>query len=133
LEGDVADKPVIAIVDDDESVREGALDCFKAMGFGAIAYPSALDFLNSSQLSSVSCLITDVHMPAMTGFELRDRLVSAGYTIPIILITAYPSEQDRSRALAAGVVRYVTKPFSFNDLIASVRSVLEHSVNERKS
>ena len=130
----MAKKPVIAIVDDDESVREGALDYFKAMGFDAVAYPSALDFLNSSHPHSISCLIADVQMPGMTGFELCDRLVGSGNTIPIILITAYPTEEDRSRALAAGVVRYVAKPCSFNDLHVSVRSILENiPANERKS
>src|SRR5262249_46115993 len=115
---------MIAIVDDDGSVREGTVDLFKAMGFDAVAYPSATDFLNSKNLHCTSCLIADVHMPGMGGLELHDCLVSSGNIIPTILITAYPAEQDRSRALAAGVVRYLSKPFSLNDLPACVRSIV---------
>src|SRR5262249_51750995 len=104
------------------------------MGLDAVAYPSAIDFLNSNHLSRARCLIADVQMPEMTGFELHGRLVALGHTIPTILITAYPAEEDRSRALAAGVARYLAKPFNFNDLLAAVDSVLEHgSAVERKS
>jgi FixJ family two-component response regulator len=73
--------PVISIVDDDETVRECTLDLLKSMGFRAVAYSSAADFLNSKELHSTSCLIADVQMPGMTGLELHSRLVRSGNII----------------------------------------------------
>jgi FixJ family two-component response regulator len=119
-------KPVISIVDDDNSVREGTVDLVKAMGFVAEAFPSAENFLNSKRLHNTSCLITDVRMPGMTGFELHNRLVSSGNVIPTILITAFPNDKDQARAQQAGVFCYLSKPFSEDDLLACIRSALEH-------
>ena len=118
-------KPVISIVDDDNSVREGTVDLVKAMGFVAEAFPSAENFLNSKRLHNTSCLITDVRMPGMTGFELHNRLVGSGNVIPTILITAFPNDKDQARALRAGVSCYLSKPFSEDDLLACIRSALE--------
>jgi len=116
--------PVISIVDDDETVRECTLDLLKSMGFCALAYSSAADFLNSNKLHSTSCLIADVQMPAMTGLELHSRLVGSSNIIPTILITAYPDDLDRSRVLPAGVICYLTKPFSYDDLFAAICTAL---------
>jgi len=118
-------KPVISIVDDDEIAREGTTDLVKAMGFGAKAFRCAEEFLKSSYLDGTSCLVADVQMPGMTGLELHDRLVGSGKTIPTILITAFPNDRDRTRALQAGVVCYLTKPFNDEDLLTCVRSALE--------
>ena len=114
--------PVISIVDDDETVREGTLDLLKSMGLCAVAYSSAADFLNSNKLHSTSCLIADVQMPGMTGLELHSRLVGSGNIIPTILMTAYPD--DRSRVLQVGVICHLTKPFSYDDLVAGICSAL---------
>src|SRR5271155_1375954 len=125
LEAEVAEKPVISIVDDDASVREGAADLIKALGFNAEAFDGADDFLKSSRLHSTSCLIADVRMPGMTGFELHNHLVGSGNFIPTILITAFPDDRDRARALRAGVVCYLAKPFREDDLLACLQSALE--------
>ena len=117
--------PVISIIDDDESVREGTMDLFKSMGFLTVAFPSAADFLSSDHLHDTSCLIADVQMPGMTGFELHNRLVGSGNIIPTILITAYPDDGDRARALQAGVICYLVKPFNYTDLLACIRLALE--------
>jgi len=117
-------KPVISIVDDDEIVREGTLDLVAAMGFAAVAFPSAADFLNSRHLHSTCCLIADVQMPSMTGIELHNRLAESGNTIPTVLITAYPDDRDRARALQAGVVCYLAKPCNYDDLLKCIRSAL---------
>jgi FixJ family two-component response regulator len=74
----------------------------------------------------VSCLIADMQMPGMTGLELHNRLVTSGEPIPTVLITAFPDERARERALQAGVVGYLTKPFSENELLAYIRSALGH-------
>jgi FixJ family two-component response regulator len=118
-------KPVIAIIDDDPSVREGTMDLLHSMGFAAETFERANDFLNSERLHDTSCLIADVQMPGMTGLELYDRLVGSGNAIPTILITAFPNARDRMRAQRAGVRGYLTKPFNENELLASIREALK--------
>ena len=125
MEARVPSKPVISIVDDDESVREGTLDLIQAMGFIAKAFERAEDFLKSNCIRNTSCLIADMRMPGMTGLELHKRLVESGSIIPTILITAFPDDRDRARALRAGVVCYLAKPFKDDDLLTCVRSALE--------
>jgi FixJ family two-component response regulator len=120
----VPKKPVISIVDDDPSVREGTVDLLDSMGFIAEPFERADDFLKSNRLHSTSCLISDVRMPGMTGLELHNRLVGSGNVIPTILITAFPNDRDRARALQAGVKCYLTKPFNEDDLLACIRSAL---------
>ena len=117
--------PVISIIDDDESVREGTMDLFESMGFITVGFPCAADFLSSDHVHDTSCLIADVQMPGMTGFELYNRLVGSGNIIPTILITAYPDDGDQARALRAGVISYLVKPFNYNDLLACVHLALE--------
>jgi FixJ family two-component response regulator len=118
-------KPVISIVDDDPSVREGTMDLLNSMGFAAEAFERANDFLNSNRLHSTSCLIADVQMPGMTGLELHNRLVGSGNVIPTILITAFANDRDRTRALQSGVRCYLTKPFNENELLACIREALK--------
>ena len=118
-------KPVISIIDDDPSVREGTTDLLNSMGFAAEAFERANDFLNSDCRHNTSCLIADVQMPGMTGLELHDRLVGLGNVIPTILITAFPNDRDRARALRNGVRCYLTKPFNENELLACIREALQ--------
>jgi FixJ family two-component response regulator len=125
LEGCVAKRPLISIIDDDASVREGTVDLLEAIGFAAEAFEGASDFLNSDCVNGTSCLIADVRMPGISGLELHDRLVETGKTIPTILLTAYPNGRDRERALRAGVVCYLAKPYSEDDLLACIRSAME--------
>jgi FixJ family two-component response regulator len=89
-----------------------------------MAFECAEDLLKSRRRRNVSCVIADVQMPGMTGIELHDRLVASGAPIPTILITAFPDERSRERALQAGVIGYLTKPFSEDDLLACIRSKL---------
>lgn len=117
--------PLISIVDDDESMREAIRGLMKSLGYTAEAFASAEEFLNSRQVPRTSCLIADVQMPGMTGIELHRRLVASGRTIPTILITAYPDDSARARALGDGVVCYLSKPFEENDLLTCVSSSLD--------
>ena len=119
------EKTLISIVDDDSSVREGTVDLVRAIGFATQGFERAEHFLNSDRIDSTSCLIADVRMPGITGLELHDRLVAAGKIIPTILLTAYPNGQDRERALQAGVICYLAKPYNQDDLFACIRSALE--------
>jgi FixJ family two-component response regulator len=117
-------KPVIAVVDDDESVREALTSLVRSLGYVAFAFECAEDLLKSKRRRSVTCVIADVQMPGMTGLELHDRLVSSGEPIPTILITAFPDNRSRDRALQASVICYLAKPFSEDDLLACLRSTL---------
>ena len=115
-------KPLISVVDDDEAMREALRRLMKSLGYTAEAFASAEDFLSSRQIPGTSCLIADVQMPGMTGLELYHHLVAAGKTIPTILITAYPDDSMRERALGDGVICYLSKPFDENDLLACIHS-----------
>jgi FixJ family two-component response regulator len=118
--------PVISIVDDDKSVREGTKDLITAMGFIANEFRDAADFLQSNSLHGTSCLIADVRMPGMTGLELHDHLVQSGNPIPTILVTAFPNDRDRTRAMKTGVACYLTKPFDEVELLVCIQRALKH-------
>lgn len=121
----MSDNALISIVDDDEFVREAIRSLLRSLGFVVEAFPSAQDFLVSPRLPETSCLVADVHMPAMTGLELYGRLVESGHAIPTILITAYGDDGVRARALSIGVLCYLSKPFAEDDLLRCVRQALE--------
>lgn len=89
-----------------------------------MAFERADGLLKSKRRHNVSCVIADVQMPGMTGIELHDRLVASGEPIPTILITAFPDERARERALQAGVLCYLAKPFSEDELLVCIRSIL---------
>jgi FixJ family two-component response regulator len=120
----VVSKYLISVVDDDEPFREAMTSLMKSLGFAVEAFSSAEKFLASSRLEDTSCLIADVHMPGMTGIELHQQLVSSGHTIPVILITAYPDDNARARASAAGVICYLSKTFDDDELLGYVRAAL---------
>jgi FixJ family two-component response regulator len=120
----VPESPVISVVDDDESVREATTDLIKSMGFDVEAFSCPDAFCNSNRLHNTSCLIADVRMPGMSGLELYQHLLGSGKPIPTILITAFPNDRDRIRALRTGVICYLTKPFDENELLACIRSAL---------
>lgn len=118
-------KVVIAIVDDDQSVRDALAGLMKSLGYNVLPFERAEDFLNSKRRQKVSCLIADVQMPGMKGPELYDRLAASGEPIPTVLITAYPDEALRARVLRAGVKCYLAKPFSEDDLLSCIRTAVD--------
>jgi FixJ family two-component response regulator len=118
-------KPLILIVDDDDALRDATKGLMRALGFPAEAFGSAEDVLKSDRLRHAACLIADMQMPQMSGLELHHRLGTFGVFIPTILITAYPEDSVRTRALEAGIICYLTKPFSKNDLLACIHSALD--------
>lgn len=120
-------KTLISIVDDDKSVREAIAGLINWLGFQVEMFTSAVEFLSSPGIADSSCVIADVQMPHMTGIELHRRLTQLGYAIPTILITAYPSEADRERVLADGVICYLSKPLDKDTLIECIRSALDLS------
>jgi len=115
---------LISVIDDDEPFREAMSSLMRSLGFEVEAFSSAEAFLGSSHMGTTSCLIADVHMPNMTGIDLHQQLVASGRAIPVILITAYPDDNVRARALAAGVICYLNKTFDDAALLGFVRSAL---------
>jgi FixJ family two-component response regulator len=116
--------PLVAIVDDDESVRSAVNGVLKSGGYEARAFASACEFLQSGQQRTVACLITDVRMPGMSGLELQARLAEENCRIPIIFITAYGNSRMRSQAMKGGAVVFLGKPFDDKVLLDSVRAAL---------
>ena len=96
----------------------------RSLGYSVEAFPSAADFLASPRLIDTACLIADVQMPAMTGLELHRQLIDTGYSIPTILVTAYPDDGVRARALSDGVVCYLRKPVDEKHLMRCLRAAL---------
>jgi len=116
--------PLISVVDDDRSVVEAMVSLIQSVGYQAKGFRSAEEFLKSRQLLNTACLILDVRMPSMGGFELQRRMAAGNYRIPIIFITAYDSDDVRSQAFQAGAVGLLCKPFSQESLFQAVRSAL---------
>ena len=117
--------PLISIVEDDQPFRESMRKLITLLGYTVEAFSSAADFLASPLLPETACLVADVQMPGMTGVELHKNLTDAGYAIPTILVTAYPNEAVRNRALKNGVVCYLSKPVDDEHLERCLRSALE--------
>jgi FixJ family two-component response regulator len=115
---------LVSVVEDDQHFRESMRRLMRSLGYPVEAFPSAADFLASPRLVETACVIADVHMPGMTGVELYRQLVDAGYAIPTILVTAYPNDVDRTRALDDGVVCYLRKPVDEQHLIRCLRAAL---------
>jgi FixJ family two-component response regulator len=123
---DRPEKPeLVAIVDDEESVRSALLGQMKVAGISALAFVSAEEFLGSGEQERTACLIADIRMPGMSGLELQSKLNAERYRIPIIFITAHGDERLRMQALRGGAAEFLTKPFDDEKLIDSVRAALD--------
>jgi FixJ family two-component response regulator len=116
---------MIAIVDDDESVREATKSLVRSLGYQAATFCSAEEFLGSAQLKSTSCLITDVRMPGMSGVELQDRLIADGRNMPTVFISAFSDERVRQKVLESGAIGYLRKPFEEDRLIECIDTALK--------
>ena len=125
-------KPLISIIDDDESMREAIKGLMRSLGYRVEVVASAQEFLSSRLVRRTSCVIADMQMPGMTGLELYQRLSTSGKRVPTILITAYPDDGVRERALSAGVIGYLSKPFEEDDLLACIRSALTNACSGRR-
>ena len=115
---------MISIVDDDESVREATKGLVRSLGYVAVTFESAEEFLNSGRMRDTSCVIADVQMPGVSGVELQDRLIADGHRLPMIFITAFPEDRTRTRALEAGAIGYLSKPFDEEHLIGCLDKAL---------
>jgi len=118
---------LVAILDDDDSVRGALQGLLKVVGLPAQAFASAEEFLQSGQQHQTACVIADIRMPGMSGLELQAQLNAEHCRIPIIFITAHGDTKMRMQALRAGAVEFLTKPFNDEVLLESVRTALELS------
>ena len=125
---------MVSIIDDDQRVREAMGGLVRALGYEVATFESAEQFLESGCLAETSCLITDVHMPGLNGLELHSHLVANGYCTPVILVTAFPEERSRKRAMSAGAVGFLSKPFDESSLIRCLENAMNRTpVEEEKS
>jgi FixJ family two-component response regulator len=120
----LSEKISISIVDDDASFREAMVSLMSSHGYAVEAFESAEAFLGSDRRSATDCLIVDFQMPGMSGVELHERLAACGTPVPTILITARQDAATRRRALEAGIVCCLTKPFDEAGLLACIRSAI---------
>ena len=116
---------LIAIVDDDEAVREATKSLVRSLGYNASTFGSADEFLKSEQVHDTSCLIIDWHLPGLSGIDLQDHLVARGHRIPIIFMTGYPDDSKQARAMKAGAVCFLSKPFMDDHLIECIEKALK--------
>ncbi len=121
------DSRLVAVVEDDESIRSALLPALRSVGLHAFGFSSAESFLRFARLPEVGCLITDLKMPVMSGLELQAKLRRDGSPIPIIFMSAHTDPEARLRAMAAGAVAFLDKPFDVNVLLETVRRVMRET------
>src|SRR5215468_6038154 len=120
----MSENPLIAVVDDDTSMRGALQSLLRSVGLRAAVFASAEDFLQAGQLQDTACVILDVRMPRMSGLELQRQLATTNCPIPLIFITAHGDEAARAQALRAGAVDFLYKPFQDESLLRAIRSAL---------
>ena len=121
-----ANKPLIAVVDDDRSVVKAVARMLRLAGYEVGTFTSAQEFLGSLQISIPQCLVLDVHMPEMTGFQLQSRLHELGHRAPVVFITAHDTPQTRAAASQTGTIAVLHKPFGSATLLDAVRFTATH-------
>jgi FixJ family two-component response regulator len=120
----VAESRAIAIVDDDESVREALKSLMRSVGFYAETFASAEDFLKANCLQATACLLLDLRLPGISGLELQRQLGAAPRRVPVIFVTAHGNEVEQREALEGGAIDFLRKPFSEEALLKAVHSAL---------
>jgi FixJ family two-component response regulator len=112
--------PIIAIVDDDPGVR-GSVDSFlRSAGMASVGFSGAQELLMSGQHGRLACIVTDMHMPGMTGLELQVEMARRGWTHPVIVMTAYPTDEAREMALGYGAAAFLTKPIDPESFLEAI-------------
>ena len=119
--------PLISIVDDDDAIRNSLDDLIRSIGFRTQGFASAEAFMRSNQAPDTACLILDVRMHGMNGLDLQRQIVAANWRMPIIFITSHADDDARARALKAGAVAFLYKPFREEELINAIDAALKHS------
>jgi FixJ family two-component response regulator len=125
-------RPTIFVVDDDASVREAVSNLLESVGFEAQTFASTEGFRNAVRAATPSCLVLDIRLPGANGLDFQESLARAGITIPIIFITAHGDVPMTSRAMKAGAVEFLMKPFQKDDLLAAIHQALEKDRDRRQ-
>jgi FixJ family two-component response regulator len=123
---------MISIIDDNDSVRESLQRLMRSVGFAVNVFASAEEFLDSDRLRDTDCLILDIRLPGMNGLEFQHHLATRHSEIPIIFITSHEDDELRARALNAGAVDYLLKPFNNEDLLDAIDEALKSKVDGNK-
>ena len=116
---------LVSIVDDDESVREAMKSLVRSFGYRVETFGSAAEFLESAQVENTDCLVTDAQMPGLSGVELQNRLLSDGYHMPTIFISAFPNSQIEERVVQMGAIAYLRKPFNEDELFEHLETAVK--------
>src|SRR5688572_3349882 len=116
--------PMVCVIDDDESIQRALRRLLGATGFRVETFSSAEEFLNSEHLRRADCLVLDVHLGGLSGLDLQERLARSGAATPVVVITAHDDRPTRERAVRAGAVEYLAKPFDDDLLIAAIRRAI---------
>jgi FixJ family two-component response regulator len=114
----VSAAPLVAIIDDDESLRLALVGLVRSLGYESSGFASAEEFLSSGAVDDSSCIVTDIQMPGMSGIELKHHLAQHNIMMPVVMITARPDPTLEEKARAAGAVGFLKKPFEASALIA---------------
>ena len=117
-------RPVIVVVEDDAGMRKAIERLLRAAGFHAVLFPSAEALLETDAADSAGCLVLDIHLPGLSGFDLRRRMVASGHNTPVIFITAVDEAPARDEARQLGCLAYFRKPFEGVALLAAIRQAL---------
>jgi FixJ family two-component response regulator len=117
-------RKIVAVVDDDPSMLNAAESLFDAQGFATVVFASAEEFLDRGAATQVDCLLLDIHLGGVSGIELRRRLKDSGSMLPVIFMTALDDEAMRERAIKAGCVAFLRKPFQARQLIDAIKKAV---------
>ena len=123
-------KPLIAVVDDDQSVRDALENLISSVGFEVELFASAAEFLDSDTPLQTDCAVVDLCLPGITGLELQRRLTAGGQSIPVIIITAQGDDKTEDEALAGGAIAFLRKPFKQEILLAALESGLKRKADD---
>jgi FixJ family two-component response regulator len=116
--------PLISIVDDDDSLRRSLGNLLRSLGFRVQEFASAQAFIGAQNARETACLILDVRMPGMTGLDLQRHIAASGWRVPIVFITSHADDDARTRALAAGAVAFLSKPFREKEILDAINAAL---------
>jgi len=117
--------PIVSIIDDDQDVRQAVQRLMRSRGFATRTFASAEEFLRSPSLHETACVLTDIQMPGMTGIDLHDVMLKQGPRLPVIFLTAFPDDRTEKRALQAGALGFLTKPFDARTLVSLVDTAVQ--------
>lgn len=120
--------PLIAVVDDDDALLASIDSLLRSVGYEAQLFACAEDFLASEDVDKTDCLMTDIHMPGISGLELQNELAHLGYKFPVIFMTAHAEVSVRNQAIDRGAIGFLVKPFNGQAILDCVEDALAHSI-----